>query len=79
MADRRPGRLIHKVSATVERAIPLKVTGIEFKVERKWKGGKHRRVGTVLVNAAGIRFQKARGRRSRRLTWQQVVDLFTVT
>lgn len=76
MAARVPGRLIHKVSATVEKAIPLKVTGIEFKVERKWKGGRNRLVGTLIVNAGGIRWRTARRWHKRRITWDQVVKMF---
>ncbi len=76
MAARTPGRLVHKVFATIEKAIPLKVTGIEFTVERKWKGGRERRVGSLIVNAGGLRWRTARRWHRRRLSWDQVAALF---
>lgn len=76
MAERRPGRLVHTVSATIEKEIPLKVTGVEFTVERKWKGGRNRRVGTLIVNAGGIRWRAARRWHKKRITWEQVLAMF---
>ena len=76
MADRKPGRLVHRVSANVEKAIPLKVTGITFKVTRKWKRSQNKRVGELVVNAGGLRW-RSRGRwHSKRLTWEDVHRLF---
>ena len=76
MADRKPGRLVHRVSATIEKAVPLKVTGITFKVTRKWKRSKDQRVGELIVNAGGIRWRGTRRWYSKRLTWEEVRGLF---
>jgi hypothetical protein len=76
MADRKPGRLVHRVSANVEKAIPLKVTGITFKVTRKWKRSQNKLVGELIVNAGGIRWRGTRRWHSKRLTWEDVRRLF---
>jgi hypothetical protein len=76
MADRKSGRLVHRVSASVEKAIPLKVTGITFKVTRKWKRSKDKRVGELIVNAGGIRWRGTRRWYTKRMTWEQVRALF---
>jgi len=76
MADRKPGRLVHRVSAKVEKAIPIKVTGITFKVTRKWKRSQNKRVGEFVVNAGGIRWRGTRRWHPKRLTWEEVRRLF---
>jgi len=76
MAERKPGRLVHTVTASVQRAIPLKVTGIEFGVFRKWRRSAQRRVGTLVVNAGGLRWRSARRWSTKRLTWEEVRALF---
>jgi len=76
MADRKPGRLVHRVSASVEKSIPLKVTGITFKVTRKWKRSQNKRVGELIVNAGGIRWRSKGRWHSKRLTWEDVRRIF---
>jgi hypothetical protein len=76
MADRRPGRFVHRVDANVGTEISLVRAGITFKVVRKWRKGKDRRIGTLEVNAAGLRWRRARNWYPTRMTWDDVRAYF---
>lgn len=74
MADRKPGRLVHHVEADLKTSVPLVRSGIEFHVFRKWKKRADQRRGSLLVNAAGIRWRFSKARRSRRISWGELED-----
>ena len=76
MAERKPGRFVHNVDAAINTSVPLVRTGIEFFVFRKWKRRKNQRLGSLLVNAAGIRWRSKSAKVSRRISWEVVRDWF---
>jgi hypothetical protein len=59
----------------VKEALDVSTSGIKFEVWTKWKK-KGKKLGTLTVSVGGLRWRPESGKKDRRLTWDEVSELF---
>ena len=71
------GKASNWADASVDQWLAVNKVGFRFRVWRKYKK-KDRKIGTVIVNNAGLRWRRPNGKEFKLVKWEKVAELLGV-